>query len=209
MEKGTGKCKPCQKFYAGSMTIQSNDCTHCADLWKSNFNRDISYEWDGNKISDYNPWTKFVAWELCKNNLEEIFPKPKVPVVVVPKVPVKPDPTPNKPDPCVDPKTCNTKPTDKPSKTDSNEKQSSVQPSSTATVVQDEKSTIPLIGGVSETGSYLVYGGIILCLLFCCCIAVIACICKSTHSADRRKSVRLEKELQQMKNEKNADQLGT
>jgi len=98
MEKGTGKCKPCQQYYAGSMTIQSSECTHCKELWKSNHNRDISYVWNGNKVPEYNPWTKFVAWELCKNNLEEIFPKPK-PVVVPPKPEVKPDPTPSKPTP--------------------------------------------------------------------------------------------------------------
>jgi hypothetical protein len=64
-------------------------------LWRADTVEGITYEWDGTKIAEYNPWTRFVAWELCKNNLEEIFPKPIVPVVVPPKVPVKPDTTPN------------------------------------------------------------------------------------------------------------------
>jgi hypothetical protein len=70
-------------------------------------------------------------------------------------------------------------------------------------VEENEKVTIPLIGmKVSETGSYLVYGGIGLFLLLCCCIAVTACICMSKNSTDRRKSIMLEKELEKLKNEK-------
>jgi hypothetical protein len=43
-------------------------------LWRADTVEGITYEWDGTKIAEYNPWTRFVAWELCKNNLEEIFP---------------------------------------------------------------------------------------------------------------------------------------
>ena len=180
MELGTGKCKPCQKFYAGSMTIQSSSCTHCGELWRENFNRDISYEWDGKQVSDYNPWTKFVAWELCKDDLEEIFPKPK-PVVVKPKPePVKPDPKPTNPENNKD-DTCTAKSClDKPSKPDTNEKQSSSAKPSTPIVVQEEedKVKIPQIDlEVTKTGSYLIYGGIILFVLLCCCCFIVVLTC--------------------------------
>lgn len=189
------------------MTIQSSECTHCGELWRKNYNRDVSYEWNGERVPGYNPWTKFVAWELCKNNLEELFPRPK-PAVVEPKPVVKPDPTPSKPTPgsnstsennsggCTG-ENCNSTS----SKTNSNEKESSTASGSTVAAAGEQKVIIPLLGlEVTKTGSYYIYGGIILLSLMCCSIIIITCICMRSREMERRKSIRLEKELQ-MRNE--------
>lgn len=52
---------------------------------------------------------------------------------------------------------------------------------------------------VSKTGSYYIYGGLILFVLMCCTIVIIVCTSLKYRSIERNKSIALENELQKSK----------
>lgn len=39
----------------------------------------MTYKWAGNVIPEYHPYSKFVAWSVCKDASNLIFPPPPPP----------------------------------------------------------------------------------------------------------------------------------